>query len=90
MGNLTTCWRAPNRRLSDDYATPAGPPPGFVSIVGRPNTGKSTLNQRAGGEKIAITADQPETTCHPVRGVVHREKSQIIVVDTPACTSCAS
>ena len=51
--------------------------------MGRPNTGKSTLTNALVGEKIAITADQPETTRHPVRGVVHREKSQIIVVDTP-------
>ena len=51
--------------------------------MGRPNTGKSTLTNALVGEKIAITADQPETTRHPIRGVVHRPDSQIIVVDTP-------
>src|SRR5699024_3358665 len=56
---------------------------GFVSFVGRPNTSKSTLTNALVGEKIAITADQPETTRHPIRGLVHREDAQIIVVDTP-------
>lgn len=56
---------------------------GFVSFVGRPNTGKSTLTNALVGEKIAITADQPETTRHPIRGLVHRDDAQIIVVDTP-------
>ena len=56
---------------------------GFVSFVGRPNTGKSTLTNALVGEKIAITADQPETTRHPIRGLVHRDDAQIVVVDTP-------
>ncbi|MDU6480154.1 MAG: GTPase, partial [Corynebacterium kroppenstedtii] len=56
---------------------------GFVSFVGRPNTGKSTLTNALVGEKIAITADQPETTRHPIRGVIHEDNAQIIVVDTP-------
>lgn len=68
-----------------DYgsATPAGFRSGFVSFVGRPNTGKSTLTNALVGEKIAITADQPETTRHPIRGIVHRQDAQIVVVDTP-------
>lgn len=66
-----------------DFSAPEGFRSGFVSFVGRPNTGKSTLTNALVGEKIAITADQPETTRHPIRGIVHREDSQIIVVDTP-------
>ncbi|GAB3589589.1 GTPase Era [Corynebacterium faecale] len=62
---------------------PEGFRSGFVSFVGRPNTGKSTLTNALVGEKIAITADQPETTRHPIRGLVHRDDAQIIVVDTP-------
>lgn len=56
---------------------------GFLSFVGRPNTGKSTLTNALVGEKIAITADQPETTRHPIRGIVNRPDSQVILVDTP-------
>ena len=63
--------------------TPEGFRSGFVSFVGRPNTGKSTLTNALVGEKIAITANQPETTRHPIRGLVHRKDAQIIVVDTP-------
>ena len=60
--------------------TPEGFRSGFVSFVGRPNTGKSTLTNALVGQKIAITADQPETTRHPIRGIVHREDAQTGVV----------
>ena len=63
--------------------TPEGFNSGFVSFVGRPNTGKSTLTNALVGEKIAIMADQPETTRHPIRGVINRPDAQVIVVDTP-------
>ncbi len=63
--------------------TPEGFRSGFVSFVGRPNTGKSTLTNALVGQKIAITADQPETTRHAIRGLIHREDAQIVVVDTP-------
>ena len=56
---------------------------GFVSFVGRPNTGKSTLTNALVGEKIAITSNRPQTTRHTIRGIVHREDGQIIIVDTP-------
>lgn len=56
---------------------------GFVCIVGRPNTGKSTLTNALVGTKVAITSDKPQTTRHAIRGVVHRENGQIVLVDTP-------
>lgn len=56
---------------------------GFVCFVGRPNTGKSTLTNALVGSKIAITSSRPQTTRHTIRGIVHREKSQLILVDTP-------
>jgi len=56
---------------------------GLVSVVGRPNTGKSTLVNALAGEKVAITSSRPQTTRHIVRGVVHREDGQIVFVDTP-------
>jgi len=56
---------------------------GFVCFVGRPNTGKSTLTNALVGTKVAITANQPQTTRHTIRGIVHREAFQIILIDTP-------
>ncbi len=56
---------------------------GFVSVVGRPNVGKSTLTNALVGQKIAITSQRPETTRHNIRGVVHRDDSQLVIVDTP-------
>jgi GTP-binding protein Era len=56
---------------------------GFVSFVGRPNTGKSTLTNALVGAKVAITSNRPQTTRHTIRGIVHREDFQIILVDTP-------
>lgn len=56
---------------------------GFVSIVGRPNSGKSTLLNRLVGEKVSIVTDKPQTTRHTVRGIVTRPEGQIIVLDTP-------
>ncbi|WP_375486524.1 GTPase Era [uncultured Mycobacterium sp.] len=56
---------------------------GFVCFVGRPNTGKSTLMNRLVGSKVAITSTRPQTTRHTIRGIVHRETFQIVLVDTP-------
>jgi GTPase len=56
---------------------------GFVCFVGRPNTGKSTLTNALVGSKVAITSTRPQTTRHTIRGIVHRENYQIILVDTP-------
>jgi len=56
---------------------------GFVCLVGRPNTGKSTLTNALVGTKVAITSMRPQTTRHTIRGIVHRKDFQIILVDTP-------
>jgi GTPase len=56
---------------------------GFVCFIGRPNTGKSTLTNALVGSKVAITSSRPQTTRHTIRGIVHRENFQIILVDTP-------
>jgi GTP-binding protein Era len=54
-----------------------------VCFVGRPNTGKSTLTNALVGAKVAITSNRPQTTRHTIRGIVHRDDFQIILVDTP-------
>ncbi|MGP5194865.1 GTPase Era [Arthrobacter rhombi] len=56
---------------------------GFTSFVGRPNAGKSTLTNALVGQKIAITSAKPQTTRHTIRGIVHREDAQLVLVDTP-------
>ena len=56
---------------------------GFICLVGRPNTGKSTLTNALVGSKVAITSSRPQTTRHTIRGIVHREDYQIVLVDTP-------
>ncbi|HVV09386.1 GTPase Era [Amycolatopsis sp.] len=56
---------------------------GFACFVGRPNAGKSTLTNALVGTKVAITSSKPQTTRHAIRGIVHREDAQLVVVDTP-------
>ena len=56
---------------------------GFVSIVGKPNAGKSTLLNRLTGEKIAIISDKPQTTRNTIRTIITDDSSQIIFMDTP-------
>ena len=56
---------------------------GFVSIVGRPNVGKSTFLNRVIGQKIAIMSDKPQTTRNKVQGVLTQKDSQTIFIDTP-------
>lgn len=62
---------------------PEGYRSGFVCLVGRPNAGKSTLTNALVGEKVAITSNRPQTTRHTIRGIVHRNDAQIVLVDTP-------
>lgn len=56
---------------------------GFVTLVGRPNVGKSTLMNRMIGQKIAITSSKPQTTRNRIQTVYHDERGQIVFLDTP-------
>ncbi|MEY2303396.1 GTPase Era [Bacillus tropicus] len=56
---------------------------GFVSIIGRPNVGKSTFLNRIIGQKIAIMSDKPQTTRNKIQGVYTENDSQVIFIDTP-------
>lgn len=56
---------------------------GFAALVGRPNVGKSTLLNSLIGRKLAIMSDKPQTTRNRILGVLHREHSQIVFLDTP-------
>ena len=56
---------------------------GFVSFVGRPNVGKSTLTNAIVGEKVAITSSKPQTTRKAIREIHSTEQGQLIIVDTP-------
>jgi GTP-binding protein Era len=52
-------------------------------MLGRPNTGKSTLTNALVGSKVAIMSEKPQTTRHTIRGIVHRPDAQLVIVDTP-------
>jgi len=56
---------------------------GFVSLVGRPNVGKSTLLNNLIGRKVAITSSKPQTTRNVIQGIYNDENTQIVFVDTP-------
>ncbi|HXE74330.1 MAG TPA: GTPase Era [Candidatus Xenobia bacterium] len=56
---------------------------GYVAVIGRPNTGKSTLLNALAGTKLAIVSSRPQTTRTRIQAVVNREDAQIILVDTP-------
>ncbi|MBA2869853.1 GTP-binding protein Era [Anoxybacillus calidus] len=56
---------------------------GFVSIIGRPNVGKSTFLNRVIGQKIAIMSDKPQTTRNKIQGVYTTDDAQVIFIDTP-------
>lgn len=69
--------------MTDADATQDEPRVGFVTFVGRPNVGKSTLTNALVGEKVAITSEKPQTTRRAIRGIVNRPDGQLIIVDTP-------
>ena len=56
---------------------------GFVTLVGRPNVGKSTLVNAMCGRKVSIVSDKPQTTRHRIMGVLSSDESQLVFVDTP-------
>jgi GTP-binding protein Era len=56
---------------------------GFVAIIGRPNSGKSTLLNQLLGEKVSIVSDKPQTTRHKILGILSQKQGQIIFIDTP-------
>lgn len=68
---------APAQLVPDDFKS------GFVTLVGRPNAGKSTLLNAVMGKKIAITSNTAQTTRHRFRAVLTRDEFQMIIVDTP-------
>ncbi len=63
---------------------------GFISIVGAPNAGKSTLLNKLLGEKISITSKKPQTTRNRILGIVHRPEAQLVFIDTPGVHSAKS
>ena len=69
--------------MPDDAADDAGFRSGFVTFLGRPNVGKSSLVNRICGRKVSIVSDKPQTTRHRIMGVLTRPDAQIVFVDTP-------
>jgi GTP-binding protein Era len=69
--------------MSDESPAPPAFRAGFVSIVGRPNVGKSTLVNQIVGQKVAIVSDKPQTTRNRILAVVNRPGGQLVLFDTP-------
>lgn len=73
------CGERKGRKMSENPAYKSG----FVTLIGRPNVGKSTLMNRLIGQKIAITSNKPQTTRNRIQTVLTLEEGQIVFVDTP-------
>lgn len=71
------------KKMSEDFRF------GFVTIIGKPNAGKSTLMNRIIGQKISITSHRPQTTRHRILGIRTEDNKQIVFVDTPGIHSIA-
>ena len=72
--------------MNSQINNPMNPPAyksAFITVLGRPNVGKSSLVNKICGEKIAITSNKPQTTRHKIRGILHRSDAQLVFVDTP-------
>jgi len=71
------------KKMSDHSESAGHFRSGFITIAGAPNAGKSTLLNHILGEKISITSKKPQTTRNRILGVVHRQSSQLVFLDTP-------
>ncbi len=67
----------PRRKYEKEFKS------GFVTLIGRPNVGKSTLMNHLIGQKIAITSNKPQTTRNRIQTVLTTDEGQIVFVDTP-------
>ena len=72
-----------NEAGGENQSAPVQKKSGFVTLIGRPNVGKSTLMNHLIGQKIAITSDKPQTTRNRIQTVYTDERGQIIFLDTP-------